>query len=122
VCPYHYIWRGLNKWNYNGQESPNWYGLNWNGYSVYWGSDPETTIEFLGSGAPPSEGTSWLLYEGFYNIDKRYSAAITNIYDIESAVTLRGFPGEYIRFSSVLHSLSPTDATGYYKNVIFYFY
>jgi hypothetical protein len=69
-CQYHYIWRGLNKWNYNGQESANWYGLSWHGYSVWWGSNPETTIEFLGSGAPPDEGTSWLLQDGFYEIDK----------------------------------------------------
>jgi hypothetical protein len=37
---------------------------------VWWGSNPETTIEFLGSGAPPDEGTSWLLQDGFYEIDK----------------------------------------------------
>jgi hypothetical protein len=76
-CQYHYIWRGYNNWNYNGNRGANWnYFVEIYPYAscIYGGY---TEIRFAGSNPPPTERKYWYPSDGFFNIDKWYSNPIT---------------------------------------------
>ncbi len=121
-CQYHYIWRGTNKWVYNGQESGNWNDLTWP--DAYFKRNQGTGIQFLGSNPPPSPpGAFWFLYDGNFETDDWYSSPVTNIYDVVSRIEMRNCcGGPWTWHYAVLHNLSPPDDTGYGHIVKFYFY
>lgn len=125
VCPYHYIWRGYNNWNYNGMRSSDW-NLFVNVYpyaSCVYGGDTE--IRFVGANPPPTERQYWYPNNGYFNIDKWYSNPITNLYDVQSEVWLKDLscnePFWIIYWSQLVHYLNPPDASGRYHPVEFYF-
>ncbi len=122
-CQYHYIWRGQNWWNYQGDRGTNWNQLNYppGGYKENFG---RTEIRFVGSNPPPTETTTWPLNTGYYQIDKWYQNAITNLYDVQSNIRMKLFLQDpwTTYYSIVIHSLSPPNASGIGIPVDFYFY
>jgi hypothetical protein len=116
ACPYHYIWRGTNYWNYNGLRSSEWSALNYHSYRFNYGAtnvsvyDPQHT----------SESTGWIS-DGHYSINKWYANAINSKYDIISDAYLISSLGSRIQ-RGVLYSESAPDSTGHGKDVEILFY
>jgi hypothetical protein len=125
-CQYHYIWKGKNWWNYNGQKGTNWNTFN----SIYTGVEcingGWTEVRFVGSNPPPNETDPyWAPIDGIFNIDKWYSSPITNYFDIQSWAQLKVFCSDpsWINYASiVLHVLNPPNDYGTWHVIDFYFY
>jgi hypothetical protein len=122
-CQYHYIWRGQNWWNFQGNRGTNWNYLDYppGGYKESFG---HTEVTFVGSNPPPKETTIWPLDTGYYEINKWYQNAITNLYDVQSNIRMKLFLQDpwTIYYSILVHSLSPPSDSGIGIPIDFYFY